>query len=66
MQRITCVNSFFISTIVIVTEARKAEWTARVMYTNLVLNVVVHWSTVLLRIRNVPGSNLDSETGYPD
>jgi hypothetical protein len=28
-------------------------------------NVVVEWLTLLLRIREVPGSNLDLETGYP-
>jgi hypothetical protein len=27
---------------------------------------VVEWLTLLLRIREVPGSNLDPETGYPD
>jgi hypothetical protein len=29
-------------------------------------NVVVEWLTLLLRIREVPGTNLGSETGYPD
>jgi hypothetical protein len=28
--------------------------------------VVVEWLTLLLCIRDVPGSNLESETGYPD
>jgi hypothetical protein len=30
------------------------------------LNVVVEWLTLLLHIREVPGSNLSPETGYPD
>jgi hypothetical protein len=30
------------------------------------LNVVVEWLTHLLRIREVPGSNLGTETGYPE
>jgi len=29
-------------------------------------NVVIEWLTILLRIREVPGSNLGPETGYPD
>jgi hypothetical protein len=29
-------------------------------------NVVLEWLTVLLRIREVLGSNLDTETGHPD
>jgi hypothetical protein len=29
-------------------------------------NVVVEWVTPLLRIRNIPGSNLGPETGYLD
>jgi hypothetical protein len=29
-------------------------------------NVVVEWLTPLLHIRDVPGSNLGPETGYPD
>jgi hypothetical protein len=29
-------------------------------------NFMVEWSTLLLRIQEVPGSNLDPETGYPD
>jgi hypothetical protein len=29
-------------------------------------NVVVEWLAFLLRIREVPGSNLGPETGYPD
>jgi hypothetical protein len=29
-------------------------------------NVVVEWLTLLLRIREVPVSNLDPETGCPD
>jgi hypothetical protein len=29
-------------------------------------NVVVEWLKLLLRFREVPGSNLSSETGYPD
>jgi hypothetical protein len=29
-------------------------------------NVVVEWLTFLLRIREVPGSNLGPELGYPD
>jgi hypothetical protein len=29
-------------------------------------NFVVEWFTLLLRIREVPGSNLGSETGYTD
>jgi hypothetical protein len=29
-------------------------------------NVVVEWFTLLLRVQEVPGSNLDPETGYPD
>jgi hypothetical protein len=33
---------------------------------NLVSNVVVKWLTLVLRIRDVPGSNLGPETGYPD
>jgi hypothetical protein len=28
--------------------------------------VVVEWLTLLLRIREVPGSNLGPETGYSD
>jgi hypothetical protein len=32
--------------------------------TNEELNVVVEWLTRLLRIRQVPGSNLDPETSY--
>jgi hypothetical protein len=30
------------------------------------LNVMVEWLTVLLRIRQVPGSYLGLEIGYPD
>jgi hypothetical protein len=30
------------------------------------LNVVVKWLTLLFRIWDVPGPNLDSKTGYPD
>jgi hypothetical protein len=33
---------------------------------NLGLNVVIEWLAFLLRIREVPGSNLGPETGYPD
>jgi hypothetical protein len=29
-------------------------------------NVMVEWLTLLFRIREVPGSNLGPETGYPD
>jgi hypothetical protein len=29
-------------------------------------NVAVEWLKPLLHIREVPGSNLDPETGYPD
>jgi hypothetical protein len=29
-------------------------------------NVVVEWLTLLLRIQEVPGSNLDSEACYPE
>jgi hypothetical protein len=29
-------------------------------------NIVIAWLTLLLRIREVLGSNLDPETGYPD
>jgi hypothetical protein len=29
-------------------------------------NIVVEWLTLLLHIREVPGSNLDLETGHPD
>jgi hypothetical protein len=29
-------------------------------------NVVVEWLTLLLRIRETPGSNLGPETGYRD
>jgi hypothetical protein len=32
----------------------------------MTLNVVVKWLTLLLRIREVPFSNLDMETGYSD
>jgi hypothetical protein len=32
----------------------------------MTLNVVVEWLTLLLRIREVPFSNLDTETGYSD
>jgi hypothetical protein len=32
----------------------------------LVLNVVVEWLAFLLRIREVPGSDLGPETSYPD
>jgi hypothetical protein len=28
--------------------------------------VVVEWSTFLLRVREIPGSDLGPETGYPD
>jgi hypothetical protein len=28
-------------------------------------NVVVEWLALLLRIREIPGSNLSPETGYP-
>jgi hypothetical protein len=30
------------------------------------VNVVVEWLTLLLRIREVPGSNLSPETAYPE
>jgi hypothetical protein len=30
------------------------------------LNVLVEWLTLLLNIREIPGSNLGPETGYPD
>jgi hypothetical protein len=29
-------------------------------------NALVEWSTLLLRVREVPDSNLDAETDYPD
>jgi hypothetical protein len=29
-------------------------------------NVVVEWLTLLLRIREISGSNLGPKTGYPD
>jgi hypothetical protein len=29
-------------------------------------NVIVEWLTILLRIREVSGSNLGPETSYPD
>jgi hypothetical protein len=29
-------------------------------------NVVIEWLTLLLRIREVPISNVGPETGYPD
>jgi hypothetical protein len=32
----------------------------------MVPNVVVEWLTFLLRIKEIPGSNLGSETGNPD
>jgi hypothetical protein len=32
----------------------------------LLPNFVVEWLTLLLRIREVPRSNLGPETGYPD
>jgi hypothetical protein len=34
--------------------------------TELGTNVVVQWLNLLLYIREVPGSNLDPEIGYPD
>jgi hypothetical protein len=30
-----------------------------------ILSVVLEWLTLLLRIREVPGSNISPETGYP-
>jgi hypothetical protein len=32
----------------------------------MTLNVVVEWLALLLRIREVPGSYQNPETGYPD
>jgi hypothetical protein len=32
----------------------------------MLLNVAVEWITLLLRIREAPGSNLSPEIGYPD
>jgi hypothetical protein len=32
----------------------------------IIRNVAVEWLTLFLRISEVPGSNLDPETGYPD
>jgi hypothetical protein len=34
--------------------------------TLLEINIMIKWSTVLLPIREVPGSNLGPETGYHD
>jgi hypothetical protein len=34
-------------------------------FPRLVPNVVAEWSTLLLRIREIPGSNLGPQTGYP-
>jgi hypothetical protein len=34
--------------------------------TFMITNVLVEWLTLLLTIREVPGSNLGRETGYPD
>jgi hypothetical protein len=31
-----------------------------------VVNVVVEWLALLIRIREVPGSDLSPESGYPD
>jgi hypothetical protein len=42
------------------------EWTKKVSRTVLIPNVVVEWLPILLRIWEVPGSNLGLETGYPD
>jgi hypothetical protein len=36
------------------------------LYYRRLLNFVVEWLALLLRIREVPASNLGSETGYPD
>jgi hypothetical protein len=30
------------------------------------MSVVMEWYTLMLHIRDVPDSNLDQETGYPD
>jgi hypothetical protein len=35
-------------------------------FDTVVPNVVVEWFTLLLHIRDIPGSNLGPETGYPD
>jgi hypothetical protein len=36
------------------------------VYNSLSLNVPVEWKTILLRIREVPGSNLKEEADFPD
>jgi hypothetical protein len=37
-----------------------------IQYITLAPNVLVKWLTFLLRIQEVPASNLGPETGYPD
>jgi hypothetical protein len=43
--------------IIIITNLHHQLWTP---------TAVVKWLTLLLRIREVPGSNLGPEAGYPD
>jgi hypothetical protein len=43
----------------------KTHFNVTPIYTWL-LNVAVEWLTLLVRVREVPGSNLGPETGSPD
>jgi hypothetical protein len=52
-------------------QQRLLKWFATVVSLSSVAsserqNVVVEWLTHLLRIRDVPGSNLGTETSYPE
>jgi hypothetical protein len=45
---------------------RNGDWQMKDVTDGYKLNVVVEWLTRLLRIREVPGSNLGPDTGYTD
>jgi hypothetical protein len=47
-------------------DLRYSEVFFHTCYLESALNIVVRWLTLLLHIRDVPGSNISPETGCPD
>jgi hypothetical protein len=45
---------------------KKQEKRSKNYFDDRVSNVVVEWLALLLRIQEVPGSNLGQETDYPE